>query len=72
MRVSCDRDADLNRIKGKKVCIVGYGSQGRAHAMDSGVKEVAIALHKRSGSAKKAEAAGCKAMEVAAAAKWAT
>ena len=40
MRVYCDRDADLNRIKGKKVCIVGYGSQGRAHVLDSGVEEV--------------------------------
>ena len=34
MRVYYDRDADLNLIKGKKVCIVGYGSQGRAHAMN--------------------------------------
>ena len=49
MRVYYDRDADLNLIKGKKVCIVGYGSQGHAHALnlkDSGVKEVAIALRK--------------------------
>ncbi len=47
MRVYCDRDADLNLIKGKKVCIVGYGSQGHAHALnlkDSGVKDVVIAL----------------------------
>jgi ketol-acid reductoisomerase len=59
MRVYYDRDADLNLIKGKKVCIVGYGSQGHAHALnlkDSGVKEVAIALRKGSASAKKAEA----------------
>ena len=58
MRVYYDRDADLNLIKGKKVCIVGYGSQGHAHALnlkDSGVKEVAIALRKGSASAKKAE-----------------
>ena len=49
MRVYYDRDADLNLIKGKKVAIVGYGSQGHAHALnlkDSGVKEVAIALRK--------------------------
>ena len=64
MRVYYDRDADLNLIKGKKVVIVGYGSQGHAHALnlkDSGVKEVAIALRKGSASAKKAEAAGFKA-----------
>src|SRR3984893_3214722 len=74
MRVYYDRDADLNLIKGKKVCIVGYGSQGHAHALnlkDSGVKDVAIALRKGSASAKKAETAGFKVMEVAEAAKWA-
>ena len=74
MRVYYDRDADLNLIKGKKVAIVGYGSQGHAHALnlkDSGVKEVAIALRKGSASAKKAENAGFKVMEVAEAAKWA-
>ncbi|MBN9582693.1 MAG: ketol-acid reductoisomerase [Afipia sp.] len=74
MRVYYDRDADLNLIKGKKVVIVGYGSQGHAHALnlkDSGVKEVSIALRKGSASAKKAEAAGFKVMEVAEAAKWA-
>jgi len=74
MRVYYDRDADLNLIKGKKVVIVGYGSQGHAHALnlkDSGVKEVVIALRKGSASAKKAEAAGFKVMEVAEAAKWA-
>ena len=49
MRVYYDRDADLNLIKGKKVVIVGYGSQGHAHALnlkDSGVKDVAIALRR--------------------------
>ena len=74
MRVYYDRDADLNLIKGKKVVIVGYGSQGHAHALnlkDSGVKDVAIALRKGSASAKKAENAGFKVMEVAEAAKWA-
>jgi ketol-acid reductoisomerase len=74
MRVYYDRDADLNLIKGKKVVIVGYGSQGHAHALnlkDSGVKDVAIALRKGSASAKKAETAGFKVMEVADAAKWA-
>src|SRR6266700_3299755 len=74
MRVYYDRDADLNLIKGKKVAIVGYGSQGHAHALnlkDSGVKDVSIALRKGSASAKKAEAAGFKVLEVAEAAKWA-
>ena len=74
MRVYYDRDADLNLIKGKKVAIVGYGSQGHAHALnlkDSGVKDVSIALRKGSASAKKAEAAGFKVLEVADAAKWA-
>jgi ketol-acid reductoisomerase len=74
MRVYYDRDADLNLIKGKKVAVVGYGSQGHAHALnmrDSGVKDVAIALRKASGSAKKAEGEKFKVMEVAEAAKWA-
>ena len=47
MRVYYDRDADLNLIKGKKVAVVGYGSQGHAHTLnmrDSGVKEIAVAL----------------------------
>ena len=74
MRVYYDRDADVNLIKDKKVAIVGYGSQGHAHALnlrDSGVKDVAIALRAGSASAKKAEAAGLKVMSVADAAKWA-
>src|ERR1043166_7553730 len=74
MRVYYDRDADINLIKGKKVAIVGYGSQGHAHALnlkDSGVKDVSIALRKGSASAKKAEAAGFQVLEVAEAAKWA-
>src|SRR5690606_12085989 len=59
MRVYYDRDADLNLIKGKKVGIVGYGSQGRAHALnlkDSGVKEIAIGLKPGSATARKVEA----------------
>lgn len=74
MRVYYDRDADVNLIKGRKVAVIGYGSQGHAHALnlrDSGVKEVAVALRKGSGSARKAEAEGLKVMEVAEAAKWA-
>ena len=74
MRVYYDRDADLNLIKGKKVAVIGYGSQGHAHALnlrDSGVKDVAVALRKGSGSAKKAEGEKFKVMEVTDAAKWA-
>jgi len=55
-----DGDADLSIIQGKKVAIVGYGSQGHAHAMnlrDSGV-EVVIALKEGSKSIQKAEEAG--------------
>lgn len=72
MRVYYDRDADVNLIKGKKVCIVGYGSQGHAHALnlkDSGVKEVIIALRAGSASAAKAENAGFKVLSPAEAAK---
>ena len=74
MRVYYDRDADLDLIKGKKVAIVGYGSQGHAHALnmrDSGVKDVAAALRTNSASAKKAEAEGIKVMTSPSAAKWA-
>ena len=74
MRVYYDRDADINLIKGKKVVIVGYGSQGHAHALnlrDSGVKDVAVALRKDSQGVKKAEGEKLKVMEVADAAKWA-
>jgi ketol-acid reductoisomerase len=74
MRVYYDRDADLNLIKGKKVAIIGYGSQGRAHALnlkDSGAKELAVGLKAGSATAKKVEADGLKVMTVAEAAKWA-
>jgi len=74
MRVYYDTDADLNLIKAKKVCIVGFGSQGHAHALnlkDSGVKEIVVALREDSATIKKAEAAGLKVMTVADAAKWA-
>jgi ketol-acid reductoisomerase len=74
MRVYYDRDADVNLIKGKNVAVVGYGSQGHAHALnlkDSGVKEVRVALRAGSATAKKAENAGLKVMTPADAAKWA-
>ncbi len=74
MRVYYDRDADVNLIKGKNVAIIGYGSQGHAHALnlkDSGVKQLAIGLRSGSAGIAKAEAAGLKVMDPAEAAKWA-
>jgi ketol-acid reductoisomerase len=74
MRVYYDSDADINLIKGKKVAVVGYGSQGHAHVLnlrDSGVKDVAVALRVGSATAKKAEGEGVKVLSVAEAAKWA-
>ena len=74
MRVYYARDADLNLIKARKVAIVGYGSQGRAHALnlrDSGVKDVAIALKAGSATAKKVAADGLPVKSVAEAAAWA-
>lgn len=74
MRVYYDNDCDVNLIKGKKVVIVGYGSQGHAHAnnlKDSGVKDIRVALRPGSASAKKAQDAGIEVMEPAEAAKWA-
>ncbi|HAK62854.1 MAG: ketol-acid reductoisomerase [Pseudomonadota bacterium] len=74
MRVYYDRDADVNLIKAKKTAIIGYGSQGHAHALnlkDSGIKDLAVALRPGSPSAAKAEANGLKVMAPAEAAKWA-
>src|SRR5271166_4863596 len=74
MRVYYDRDADVNLIKGKNVAIIGYGSQGHAHALnlkDSGVKQLAVGLRPGSAAVAKAEAAGLRVMDPADAAKWA-
>jgi len=74
MRVYYDRDADLARLLDKKIAIVGYGSQGHAHALnlrDSGVRNVAVALRPGSASAKKAQAEGLEVKSVADAAAWA-
>ncbi|MBP0481088.1 ketol-acid reductoisomerase [Sagittula salina] len=73
MRVYYDRDCDVNLIKDKKVAILGYGSQGHAHALnlrDSGAKNIAVALRDGSPSAKKAEAEGLAVMGLAEAAAW--
>jgi ketol-acid reductoisomerase len=66
MKVYYDKDADLSLIKGKQVAIIGYGSQGHAHAQnlrDSGVN-VVVGLRKGGASWSKVEAAGIKVMEV--------
>jgi ketol-acid reductoisomerase len=74
MRVYYDRDADVNLVKAKKIAIVGYGSQGHAHAnnlRDSGCENLVVALRPGSGSAKKAEGADFKVMPAGEAAAWA-
>jgi len=66
MKVYYDKDADLSLIKGKNVAIIGYGSQGHAHAQnlrDSGVN-VTVGLRKGGASWSKVEAAGIKVAEV--------
>ncbi|SHL90101.1 ketol-acid reductoisomerase [Roseovarius litoreus] len=73
MRVYYDRDCDINLIKDKKVAILGYGSQGHAHALnlrDSGAKNLCVALREGSKSAKKAEAEGLEVKGIAEAAAW--
>ena len=74
MRVYYDRDCDVNLIKDKKIAILGYGSQGHAHALnlrDSGARNVVVALREGSPSKAKAEGEGLQVMEIAEAAKWA-
>ena len=68
-----DRDANPALIRSKKVAIIGYGSQGHAHALnlkESGV-QVVVGLREGSASRAKAEAAGLTVRTVAEAAKWA-
>lgn len=68
-----EKDCDINNLKGKKIAIIGYGSQGHAHALnlkDSGM-DVVVGLRAGSKSIEKAEAAGLKTMSVEDAAKWA-
>ncbi|MGF1560607.1 MAG: ketol-acid reductoisomerase [Geminicoccaceae bacterium] len=74
MRVYYDIDADLNLIKGKKIAVMGYGSQGFGHSnnmKDSGVAEVVVGLREGSPSRAKAEKAGLTVMTPAEAAAWA-
>ena len=73
MKVYYDKDADLSLVKGKKVTIVGYGSQGHAHALnlkESGIK-VTVGLRKGGASWDKAKKGGIKVAEMAAAIKGA-
>src|SRR5688500_8721462 len=68
-----DKDADLELIRARKVAVIGYGSQGHAHALnlhDSGV-DVAVGLPASSKSVEKARSAGLKVLTVADATKWA-
>ena len=73
MKVYYEKDINEGWLSGKKVAVIGYGSQGFAHSnnlRDSGV-QVAVGLRKESSSRKKAEEAGLKVMNTAEAAKWA-
>lgn len=68
LKVYYDKDADTNLIKNKKVAVIGYGSQGHAHAQnmkDSGVKNVIIGLRDGSATATKAKAAGFEVLDPA-------
>ncbi len=72
MRVYYDNDADINLIKDKTIAVVGYGSQGHAHAQnlrDSGINRVVIALREGSGTRAKASGAGFEVMTASEAAK---
>ena len=67
-----EKDCDINYLNGKKIAIIGYGSQGHAHALnlkDSGC-DVCVGLRAGSKNWKNAEDAGLKVMTVADAAKW--
>ena len=67
-----EKDCDLNVLKGKKIAIIGYGSQGHAHALnlkESGM-DVAVGLREGSSRIKEATDAGLKVMTVPEAAKW--
>jgi ketol-acid reductoisomerase len=74
LNVYYDKDCDLSLIQAKNIVVVGYGSQGHAHALnlkDSGCKNVRIALKDGSKTAEKAKAAGFEVMNPKDAAKWA-
>ena len=74
MKVYYENDADLGIIQSKKVAVIGYGSQGHAHALnlrESGVKDLVVGLQPNSASKPKAEQEGLKVVTPTEAAKWA-
>jgi len=74
MEIFYEKDAEAGLLKGKKVAIAGYGSQGHAHALnlkDSGVQDICVGLYEGSRSAAKARADGFAVKSVAEAAAWA-
>src|SRR5262245_18713953 len=74
MKVYYENDADLGLIQKKKVAVIGYGSQGHAHALnlrESGVKDLVVGLQPNSQSKPKAEQEGLKVVTPTEAAKWA-
>ena len=74
MNIYYEQDADLELIKSKKVAVIGYGSQGHAHALnarDSGVSEICVGLQPNSSSRAKAEAEGLDVKTPAEATQWA-
>lgn len=74
MKVFYDKDADIELVRGKRLAIIGYGSQGHAHALntrDSGVSEVCVGLREGSVSRAKALAEGFLVKTVSEAAAWA-
>ena len=74
MKVYYEADADLSIIQSKKVAVIGYGSQGHAHALnlrESGVKDLVVGLQPNSASKPKAEQEGLKVVTPTEAAKWA-
>ena len=74
MRVYYDRDCDIGLVRQSKIAIIGYGSQGHAHALnlrDSGIEQVAVALRPGSASIQKAEGEGLAVKTVEDASTWA-
>jgi ketol-acid reductoisomerase len=72
LNIYYDRDAEAARLKGKKIAILGYGSQGHAHALNlkDGGHEVRVGLRAGSPSRAKAEAAGLRVLDTTEAARW--
>ena len=72
LNIYYDRDAEQERLEGKKIAILGYGSQGHAHALNlkDGGHRVAVGLRPDSASRPKAQAAGLEVMDTAEAARW--